>query len=130
MILLLTLPLFVVAAIFIALSFDDKIIYHILYLLSGIVVLVAALGVVAAYLNYSPTQIQTPVVATNTIYQNSNYSSIQLYATGNNIFAYLSNNSSTLQEVAEGNSIALKIPEAWYFKLNYTAANVIEVTTK
>ena len=127
MIIALLLVPFVVAALLIALSSTRKLPNHILYLMAGMLVLIAGLGMAEGYLNYSSPQILSANIISNTIYQNTNYSMMTLYATGNNIAVWLGNSSTSMFSVGEGSSVSVQVPHLWYFKLNFSSANTIEV---
>lgn len=129
MIILLILVLFFVSALLIVFSFKQNLINHILYLLAGLLTLIAALGVAAGYINYSGSQIMPANIVSNTIYQNNNSSMLTIYITGNSISAWLGPNNTNLYYIATGNSM-ITVPQEFYYKINYTSANIIEVSKK
>ena len=103
--------------------------HRILYLLLGFVMLLAATGNAVIYAGIGSSQVQQAALISNTLYHNLNYTSIDLYATGTGISAYLGN-ASTQSLAATGTSVYLQVPHDAYFKLEFTSANVIEVVSK
>ena len=128
MILLLSLVLFFAAAFLLILG-SGTLEHRILYLLLGFVMLLAATGSAVIYAGLSPYQVQQPTLASNTLYHNLNYTSIDLYATGTGISAYIGN-ASTQTLAASGTSVYVQVPHDAYFKLTFTTANVVEVVYK
>ena len=125
MIELIGLVLFVPAVLLLVLG-EGSLEHRVLYLLLGFVMLMAATGNAIIYAAIPSYQITAPVLTANTLYANLNYTSISLYATGNAITAYIGNTIS-LHPAASGSSIYISIPHGFYYKLNYTSANIIEV---
>ncbi|MEM0106876.1 MAG: hypothetical protein QXS03_01445 [Candidatus Micrarchaeaceae archaeon] len=127
MIEILVLSLLASAFVLVSLGYRTSVVRYVLYLFSALLLLVAALGISISLIPSAGPALSSVSLSPNTLYQNANYSTLTLYALGNSITAYLGANATSLYPIAEGSSLSFSVPHGFWFKLNYTTANVIEV---
>jgi hypothetical protein len=90
--------------------------------------MIALLGWADIYVGNPSASLQPLSIATNTLYQNSNYSTLYIYATSNSgLKAWLGLNQSQMQMVISdyNNTALLVVPPQWYYKFNFTTGNFI-----
>ncbi|MEM3415706.1 MAG: hypothetical protein QW575_09060 [Thermoproteota archaeon] len=127
MIEILLITLFASAFILASLGYRTSVVRYMLYLFAALLLLVATLGISLSFIPVAGSAVNSIVLSSNTLYQNANYSTLTLYAVGSSITAYLGANNTSLYPVASGNSLSFSVPHGFWYKLNFTTANVIEV---
>ncbi|MEM3661558.1 MAG: hypothetical protein QXU98_12875 [Candidatus Parvarchaeota archaeon] len=130
MIEILLITLFASAFILASLGYRTSVVRYMLYLFAALLLLVAVLGISLSFIPVAGPAINSIILASNTLYQNANYSTLTLYAVGNNIIAYLGANNTNLYLIAGGSSVSFSVPHGFWYKLNFTTANIIEVYTR
>ncbi|MGC8940922.1 MAG: hypothetical protein ACP5JY_02725 [Candidatus Nanoarchaeia archaeon] len=100
----------------------------IFYIFFAFIAMIALLGWADIYVGNPSASLQPLSIATNTLYQNSNYSTLYIYATSNSgLKAWLGLNQSQMQMVISdyNNTALLVVPSQWYYKFNFTTGNFI-----
>lgn len=68
-------------------------------------------------------------LTSNTLYQNLNYSQMNLFVSGNSIQGWEGANSMTMAYISNGNSI-VDIPYGYYYKFNFTTGNFMILSSE
>lgn len=140
MIILLSIVLFFCAGYLLLMARPGPLEHELLYMLAAFVMLIAATGNAMNWDMAPAANINYTALTTNTLYQNTNASSLMLYITSQGaykawlgfnttmMFLAINQTQTTGPLVVDGNQTStLVVPEGFYYKMNYTTANVLEV---
>ena len=114
------------------------------YILFAFIAMIALLGWADIYASNPSASLQPLSIASNTLYQNSNYSTLYIYATtSSKLQAWLGANQSQMQLVINdqgqlvttltgvsltyNDTALLVVPPGWYYKFNFTSGNFVGV---